>query len=118
MSYADQRAMTNRQGHIVLDSGLELPVDCLLDTGCSNANYMSGTFFDSNRELLEPYSSPSYGSVYFADHTRKQAFDTKVTLPLRFVGDNGCLYLRTLDFNVLPEKGRDIIYCRHASVGD
>ena len=84
MPLSAQRALADRHGHLLLDSDLELPCNALLDTGCSNANYMSSKFYNENLALLEPYSSATYGSVYFADRKQKQNFDTRVTAPLRF----------------------------------
>ncbi len=109
MTLNAQRALADRCGHLLLGSDIELPCNALLDTGCSNANYMSSKFYDEHVALLEPYSSPTSGSVYFADRKQRQHFDTQVTAPLRFLDNQGWSHEAVLNFNVLVGEGRDVI---------
>jgi exodeoxyribonuclease III len=108
MPAADQYMATHSTANVIIDSSSMLSAETLFDTGCSNANYMSGDFYDKNKNVLEPLTQQCDTRVYFGDKTAFKSITRKVTVNLRFELPDST-HEAPCHFYVLDGKGTDLI---------
>ncbi len=87
----------------------DIPMNVLLDSGATHESYINSDTVDvlmkhSPCPLLEHLDTPS--SVTLADGVTKYVIDTRVTLPLSLLGDNGVSHQANLSFKVMPLQGK------------
>jgi exonuclease III len=104
----DHHLATHRSGSVLLAEGRQLEVEALFDTGCQNANYISGTFVERNIEELKPLLRSCSATVFFGDRTAKSNITQQVDLRVQFTrGDT--VRAEVCRFLVLPGNSCDLI---------
>jgi hypothetical protein len=65
MLLREQYLATHMPANINLPGGQVLIAEALLDSGATNANYMSGDYYNKNEPLLRQYTKATSNCVYF-----------------------------------------------------
>jgi hypothetical protein len=103
-----QHLATHKTGSVQLEGDIVLEAETLFDTGCQNANYISGTFVERYADELVPLLKPCDATVFFGDRTAKSQITQQVKLSVEFsVGDT--VRAETCRFLVLPGNSCDLI---------
>ena len=110
MPRKDQFKSTHADFDIVLETGVTLPGEALLDSGCFDANYMSGNYYSRHRDVLKPFLRNCHMVTYFGDKKSSQTITKYLELPLAFESDNfGKQIPKQCRFYILEGDGCDLI---------
>ena len=109
MPLREQYLATHMPANIHMPGGRILTAKALLDSGATNANYMSGDFYSKHEVLLRPHTTETSTRVFFGDRTTNSNVNKVVTIPLTFTDPAGDIHPATCSLYVLKGKGKDII---------
>jgi len=103
-------SLMHREGVIDLPNAVRLPVlKTLFDTGALHGSYISSSYVEKHRDLLEPFLRRCNMVVTLADNKTKLKIDSVAVLDVCFIGDDDVEHTGKVPFCVLEDCANDMI---------
>ena len=101
----------HKPGHILLNNNKKrlLVSTVLFDTGALHGNYISLSFVNKYKSLLQPFLYPSNGMVKLADNKTIIKITQLAVLFISFLGHNNIEHTAEITFCVFPTTSNDMI---------